>query len=248
MRYHRSIILKPILAFLLCGSMNRADESGSEYGGIRLLAPQNGATIYMPHPHFRWERLPDTSLEDVHQIQIARDSDFNTIEVDDSLEVVSRLVSVKPLDPGAYFWRVRKIGDKQWSEVFRFTLGESRIFPVNKGATSENIAAIIKETAKNTPAKVLFEKGDYRINKHIHFRETKDLIIDGGGSTFLLDDEFLSFVSVSASHRETLSRRARIYHRRHHRDVDRKLRIQIPTGRQHGGPVAQNVAGRHRGR
>ena len=110
MRHHRSLILQPILVFLLCCSINCAAESGSDRGGVRLLAPQNGATIYMPHPHFRWHRLAGTGLEDAHQIQIAHDSDFNTIEVDDSLEVVSRFVSVKPLSAGTYFWRVRKDG------------------------------------------------------------------------------------------------------------------------------------------
>jgi hypothetical protein len=64
---------------------------------------------------------------------------------------------------------------------------------VKNDATSEEISAIIKEAAKNTPAKVLFEKGEYRIKKHVHFRGTKDVIIDGGGSVFSLDDEFLYF-------------------------------------------------------
>ncbi len=193
MRHHRSLILQPILVFLLCCSINCAAESGSDRGGVRLLAPQNGATIYMPHPHFRWHRLAGTGLEDAHQIQIAHDSDFNTIEVDDSLEVVSRFVSVKPLSAGTYFWRVRKVGSHRWSEAFSFRLSESKIFPVKKGATSEDIAAIIKEAARNTPAKVVFEKGDYRIRQHVHFRKTKDLIIDGGGSTFSLDAKFLLF-------------------------------------------------------
>jgi len=186
---------KPLMVstLLLFAVLASAQETVERDAVVQLVSPADGETVYMPHPHFRWERLPGTGLEDAHQIQIARDSDFETIEVDDSLEVVSRFVSVKPLSAGTYFWRVRKVGSNQWSEVFRFTLGESKSFPVKNGATSEDISATIKEAAKNTPAKVLFEKGDYRIRKHVHFRETKDLIIDGGGSVFSLDDEFLYF-------------------------------------------------------
>ena len=185
----RTLISLVLSVLTLCPLVSSAERNTS----IQLVSPADGETVYMPHPHFRWGRLPGTRLEDAHQIQIARDSDFTTIEVDDSLEVVSRFVSVKPLSAGTYFWRVRKVGSNQWSEVISFRLSESKIFQVKKGATSEDISAIIKEAAKNTPAKVLFEKGEYRIRKHVHFRETKDLIIDGGGSTFSLDDEFLYF-------------------------------------------------------
>jgi len=160
---------------------------------VRLVSPADGETVYMPHPHFRWARLPGTKLEDAHQIQIARDRDFADIEVDDSLEVVSRFVSVNRLAPGTYFWRVRNVGGERWSRVSTFALRESRIFPVKKGATSDDIAAVVREAAQNTPANVLFEKGEYRISKKVNLRRAKDLIIDGGGSTFLLDDAFLGF-------------------------------------------------------
>ena len=132
----RKLPLSVLSVLIWCLLAGFAEENAQRNTVVALLSPIDGETVYMPHPHFRWERLPGTRLEDAHQIQIARDSDFISIEVDDSLEAVSRFVSVKPLSAGAYFWRVRKVGDKQWSEVFSFTLGESKIFPVKRGATS----------------------------------------------------------------------------------------------------------------
>jgi len=153
-----------VSAFLLSAPVSFLAQETVEHGAVVQLAfPKDGETVYMPHPHFRWDRSPEAKLEDAHQIEIATDSTFKSVEVDDSLEVVSRFVSVKPLPCGNYFWRVRKVGGRQWSEAFSFKLGESKVFPVKKGATSEAIAAIIKEAAKNTPAKVVFAKGDYRI-------------------------------------------------------------------------------------
>jgi hypothetical protein len=160
--------------------------------GVRLLSPENGATLYAPHPHLHWQKEAGTNIEDFYRIQIARDEAFQSLVVDDSLDVVSRLVCAKPLSPGTYFWRVRREDQTQWSKVFSFTRGTSKAYPIKKGTTTEEIAAVIREAAANTPAKVIFEQGDYHITKMIKLQKVKDLIIDGNGSTLTLSDRFLA--------------------------------------------------------
>jgi hypothetical protein len=158
---------------------------------IRLLSPQNGATIYAPHPHLHWQKEDGTNIEDLYRVQVSRDEAFQTLVVDDSLDVVSRLVCAKPLSTGTYFWRVRREDQKQWSKVSSFTRGESKEYRIKKGATTEEIASVLTEAAANTPAKVIFERGNYPITKMIPLRKVKDLIIDGNGSTLTLNDRFL---------------------------------------------------------
>ena len=125
---------------------------------VRLVSPADGAKVFMPHPHFQWERPPNDRLEDAYQIQIR--SDGGKRNVDETLAVVSRHVCAKALPAGAYHWRVRKAGGK-WSDKRRFEVGEPKIFRVANSANSEAIRAVILEAAKNTRAKVLFEPGEY---------------------------------------------------------------------------------------
>jgi len=158
---------------------------------VRLLSPENDATIYAPHPHLHWQKEDGTNIEDFYRVQISRDEAFQMLVVDDSLDVVSRLVCAKPLSTGKYFWRVRREDQKQWSKVFSFTRGESKEYPIKKGSTTQEIEAVLREAAANTPAKVLFEQGDYLITKIIPLEKVKDLIIDGNGSTLTLKDRFL---------------------------------------------------------
>ena len=54
------------------------------------LVPAGGAVTYSPHPHFKWQREADVTLEDTHRLQIARDEAFVEVVCDDRLEVVSR--------------------------------------------------------------------------------------------------------------------------------------------------------------
>jgi hypothetical protein len=158
---------------------------------IRLLSPENGATIYAPHPHLHWQKEAGTDIEDLYRVQISRDEAFQTLVIDDSLDVVSRLVCAKPLPTGKYFWRVRREDQKKWSKVFSFTRGESAVYPIKKGATTQEIEAVFREAAANTPARVLFELGDYLIARDIKLEKVRDLIIDGNGSKLTLRSRFL---------------------------------------------------------
>jgi len=168
-----------------------AQETVERDAVVQLVSPMDGETVYMPHPHFRWQKKTGVGIEERYQIQISRDEKFNAIEVNDSLDVVSRYVSSKHLRPGTYFWRMRRVGDTSWSRVFRFMRGESRVHQIKTGATQHDIAATLAEAAANTPAKVIFEKGEYRITDTIRLHGIKDLILDGNGSTLALETYFL---------------------------------------------------------
>jgi len=189
-RYHIPI-LSWVLSFLLWGVISSSADDRLAHDEVLLLSPQNGETLYMPHPHFRWQKEAGADIEDRYRVQVSRDEAFHTLVVDDSIDVVSRLVCAKPLSPGKYFWRVRREDQTRWSKTFRFARGNSNEYRIKKGATTEEIVAVLKEAAANTPAKVLFEPGDYDIATIIRLEKVKDLIIDGNGSTLTLKDRFL---------------------------------------------------------
>ena len=189
-RYHISIQLW-VICFLLWGVISSSADDRLAHNEVRLLAPQNGATLYVPHPHFYWQKEAGADIEDRYRVQISRDEAFHTLVVDDSLDVVSRLVCAKPLSPGTFFWRVRREDHTRWSKVFRFTCGNSKEYRIKKGATTQEVAAVITEAAANTPAKVIFEQGNYHITDMIPLSKVKDLIIDGNDSNLTLENRFL---------------------------------------------------------
>jgi len=184
---------KPLIVstLLLVAVVASAQETVERDAVVQLVSPADGETVYMPHPHFRWRKEAGAGIEDRYRIQIARDEAFQTLVIDDSLDVVSRLVCAKPLSAGKYFWRVRREDQKQWSKFFSFTRGESKEYPIKKGSTTQEIEAVLTEAAANTPARAIFEQWDYLITKMIKLEKVKDLIIDGNGSTLTLDDRFL---------------------------------------------------------
>ncbi|MDP6502289.1 MAG: hypothetical protein QF886_01685, partial [Planctomycetota bacterium] len=162
---------RALFLFLLSSLMTLAADDRSD--GLRLLVPEDQAIVYMPHPHFRWQKGADARIEDRYQIQVSRDNAFRNLVVDDSLDVVSRFVCPKPLPPGTYFWRLRPADAKAWSKTFRFKRDDSREFRIEVGVRQADIAATIAEAAANTPAKVIFEKGSYRITESISLRGVK---------------------------------------------------------------------------
>ena len=182
------VVKEPPISKIAAGSPASDRPAQNE---IRLLSPEDGATIYAPHPHLHWQKEDGTNLEDYYRIQVASDEAFQSLVIDDKLDAVSRLVCAKPLPTGKYFWRVRREDQKQWSKVFSFTRGESAVYPIKKGATTEEIEAVFREAAANTPARVLFELGDYLIARAIKLEKVKDLIIDGNGSKLILQGRLL---------------------------------------------------------
>lgn len=163
---------------------------------VRLLSPENGATIYQPHPHFHWERLQPDNIEDAYQIQILGEN--KKVVDDDTFEVISRYVPVKELVPGKYSWRVRKAPDGAWSKERNFELKVPEVYKIAAGSKPEQIEKTILEASKNTPAKVVFEPGEYTWGNTIKLGQLNDLTIDGGGATITFTaNRHPSFMSLS---------------------------------------------------
>ncbi|MEI6241423.1 MAG: right-handed parallel beta-helix repeat-containing protein [Planctomycetia bacterium] len=160
------------------------------------LSPAAGDVVHVPHPHFRWEREPDVAIDEVHCIQIAGDEAFAQLVCDDRLEVVSRYVPVQPLQPGRYWWRVRR-GDGPWSGgvAFEFRTPAS-VHTIAAGSDAATVARAIREAAAHCPARVDFEPGDYSLappdgSEVVKLTKVHDLDIDGHGARLVLDGTLL---------------------------------------------------------
>ncbi len=181
----------PILASLLL--------SASMQAAVMPLPelPVAGSVVYAPHPHFRWKREANVKIDEVHRLQIARDQLFSDIVSDDRLEVVSRFVPVCPLEPGKYWWRVRR-GEGDWSMTVPFEVRAPQcVVTVRAGSDAATVARAIREAAAHTPARVDFEPGEYALvpaeepRSLITLEKVTDLTIDGHGATLVLGGAFL---------------------------------------------------------
>ena len=159
-------------------------------------SPMAGAVVYAPHPHFRWAREADVKIDEMHQVQIARDEKFADIACDDRLEVVSRFMPVNPLAPGNYFWRVRR-GAGEWSVAVPFAVrAPEHVFTVRAGSDAAAVARVLQEAATNCPAQVNFEPGAYTPaplagQSLATLTKVHDLLLDGHGARLVLAGTFL---------------------------------------------------------
>ena len=162
----------------------------------RPLVPASGAVVYTPHPHFRWAREAEVKIDEVHQLQIARDEKFADIACEDQLEVVSRFVPVRALAPGNYFWRVRR-GSGEWSDAVPFAVrAPEHVFTVHAGSDATAVACVLQEAATNCPAQVNFEPGEYVLaplagKSLATLTKVHDLVVDGHGARLVLSGTFL---------------------------------------------------------
>jgi hypothetical protein len=166
-------------------------------GKPQLLSPVDGAVVYVPHPHFHWQREEDAKFDDAHDLQIARDAAFADRVCDERLEVVSRFVPVKPLIPGSYWWRVRR-ADGEWSQARAFGIKTPQnSLAIRLGSDAREVARAIAEAQVHFPAIVHFEPGEYRLTATGHdgvatLRGVSDVIVDGHGARLILSGTFLT--------------------------------------------------------
>ena len=188
----KSIGLPILASLLLSASMQAAVMPLPEL-------PVAGSVVYAPHPHFRWKREADVKIDEVHRLQIARDQLFSDIVSDDRLEVVSRFVPVCPLEPGKYWWRVRR-GEGDWSMTVPFEVREpEHNYTVPLGSKEEAVRHIMEEAAAHTPARVNFEAGEYAFTPQegkslITLKKVDDLLVDGNGARLVLGGSLLKLV------------------------------------------------------
>lgn len=156
---------------------------------VTLLSPGDLATTVMPHPHFQWLGNPSA---DRYEIQISTDEHFQTLEDSDSVPV-PRYVPLDALHAGTYWWRVRPAGGA-WSQVRRITVNDpGSVYVVSTNNSMAVITNTIAAAAENTPSKLLFETGIYRValpddTYLFGFENVRDLIVDGQGSLLVFDN------------------------------------------------------------
>lgn len=163
-----------------------------------IISPEDGATFRMGIPHFNWEGGPPPAAGEMtaYEIQIATDNGFQCIVDEDRIAGVIRwYVPDRELGPGDYRWRLRRIdaGGRRgaWSEPRRFSaIIPERTFKVPAGAGWSDIRRIFAEAAGNCPARVVFEKAEYRLDPgedrvFAAFSSANDLTLDGSGSSIV---------------------------------------------------------------
>ena len=168
-------------------------------GAPVLMAPADGEVVSLSIPSFRWRApatpAPGAMLE--HDIEIATDRAFErVVDADRLAAVISWYVPDQELAPGPYWWRVARVDAagvrEAWSAARTFTVRPpERVVRVARGATFADIQAAFARAATQTPARVEFEVGDYRLDPDdtrtfIAFRDVDDLVIDGGGARIVL--------------------------------------------------------------
>jgi hypothetical protein len=167
---------------------------------VELTLPADGSATFMPHPHFRWAEIAQA---DRYEIQIAGDAGFQTLADSDSIPV-PRYVPLDELPSGHdYWWRVRvklrsgRTGD--WSPARKLIVSQpTHLYTVTTNDSVSVITNTIALAASNTPARLVFEPGTYRLalpNDTYLFKlqSVTNLIIDGSGSLVVMDNNNSGF-------------------------------------------------------
>ena len=173
--------------------------ASSPLPAVRLHEPADGHETSLSIPHFRWEPMLEPKPEAMpsYVIQIATDKEFRRIVDEDRIAaVISWYVPDKELAPGEYWWRVAGVsaaGERgPWSPLRALRISRpQRTFPVRKGTSLKGIHRVFREAAANTPAQVVFEAGEYRLDPRelrvfADLKDVSDLTIDGNGSAIVL--------------------------------------------------------------
>ncbi len=153
-----------------------------------------GSTLN-PHPNLMWER---TVPFDRYQVEIARDAEFKETVIQDSIENVSRYVPMQAMEPGSYFWRAT--GKEGAMQAGEFSIAEPKqTLTIPAGSGLKDIQAAIASAEPFTL--IRFEKASYDIHPQeedvalFDLHDKKNLIIDGGGSEFMIHG-IISIVQV----------------------------------------------------
>lgn len=174
----------------------------------QLDLPEDETVTMNAHPHFWWDAGSfefGSDAVDAYQIQIAADTNFSSLVVDDTIQI-HRYVPCDPLGEDDYWWRVRALRESglgEWSFARSFTVDEPlTVYAVTNGASSEDIISVLSTAKNNSPAIVSFETGTHYVSPDagsflMDISGASDLIIDGNGSTVIMqtpDAGFCRFV------------------------------------------------------
>ncbi|QHI69816.1 right-handed parallel beta-helix repeat-containing protein [Tichowtungia aerotolerans] len=171
---------------------------------VSLQTPADGDSTYMIHPHFKWSEDPDA---DRYEIQIAQDETFQTMEDTDSVPV-SRYVPLDALPAGTCWWRVRaryRDGSHgRWTDSRQLTISvPQNLYTVSVGDSTDVITNTIAAAAADTPARLVFETGTYRVPVPdgrwlFQLEDVHDLIVDGQDSLIIMDNPDSGFCRLES--------------------------------------------------
>lgn len=157
------------------------------------LSPASGSNNSYQFPNFSWtphsKAWDDIESLIEYEIQIARDSKFVSL-VDEDTITVPRYVHDRPFQPGAYFWRVRAVGEglssADWSAAIPFSVeGPDVIVPVEYSiggevsfpkAVSIAVNKARELSAEGQSVQIDFAPGDYPIDSSF---EGHLIVLDG---------------------------------------------------------------------
>lgn len=170
--------------------------AGRAAGPPTPVWPDDGAVLVLGVPNFRWvgEWAATPGNMSSYDIQIARDEGFRQVADEDRIAaVIMWYVPDTELAPGDYWWRVAgvDVGGRRgpWSAGRRFSVRPpERVMRVAAGASWPDIKRTFAAATTNTPAQIVFEKAEYRLDpgedrEFIAFASANDLILDGGGAS-----------------------------------------------------------------
>ena len=156
---------------------------------VCLLPGLHATGAVSPHPNLMWT---NNAPFDSCTIEISNDRNFVAAVDTGRVDNVSRYVPMKPLVPGDYFWRVKNRGGVVENSAFSIERPLREIV-IPAGSGMAEIQAALNGAEKNPSTRIVFEKGEY----HLHPGEngtvfdingTTNLIVDGGGSKFVVHD------------------------------------------------------------
>ena len=163
-----------------------------------LQSPADGAVLTHPIPSFQWQRRPVGPLETAPEYVIRVSSDAageHVVDEDRLPAVLGWYVPEKRFACGDYWWRMAEVPATgaaiAWSPARSFSIrAAAHVVTVPRAADFSAVQAAIATAAGRTPAVVRFEAGEYRLDPgrervFIDLTGVDDLIVDGGGATFV---------------------------------------------------------------
>ncbi|NQU43607.1 right-handed parallel beta-helix repeat-containing protein [bacterium] len=191
-----------------------------------LQFPADGQASSYAFPNFWWTEHPaqfaDPGAPVTYEIQIARDTSFDSIVDEDSVGL-PRYVHDRPFASGTYHWRVRSVTFEgqisDWSSSFSFTIAEpDEVVTVDFDPSQKDPSPGVRDAVDRVQAlakegksvRLVFPAGDYRFpetfsGRLIDLPGVRNVSVEGEGATLhfttrkqaLLGSEGSENVSIS---------------------------------------------------
>jgi len=187
--------------------------------GFLLSARLAAAATVGPHPGFLW-----TPVAPFAEYEIRITAGDGSEVVTDKIAQVARYVSATALAPGSYELSVESGDRSVVRQPFEVAAAQQEIV-IRAGAGLEDVRAALVQAREQPFTRIVFEKGTYRFDPgdggtFLEITGTRNLIVDGGGSKFLLgsiarvarirDSQHVTLVNFTVDYEVPLHTAARV--------------------------------------